>query len=221
VTATIKRLIAGELESGELATPDSYTDKSGTGFDKQRNPNWFQGLYGKALSRVCLSARIPADLYDALQSINNWQDTLRKALHKLVESFTPERIAKEERERANRELKASRVGIPSFDEAPSFDLFFHPEGAEYKKLVAVLTKMNAGVFPHYMFPPVDAIFENLDQALFTKAGQDESMLELRHWSGKLQESRSRNQSPKIELANHCLRGMRAVRKELAAMMPNV
>jgi hypothetical protein len=86
IVATVKRLIAGELTASDLATPEYAADMQGKGFDKTRNPNWFKGLYGRVLSRVCISARIPADLWDKLRDITNWQDTLRKALHALVPS---------------------------------------------------------------------------------------------------------------------------------------
>jgi hypothetical protein len=86
ILATVKRLVAGELEASDLATPEYAADMHGKGFDKTRNPNWFRGLYGRVLSRVCISARIPADLWDKLRDITNWQDTLRRALHALVPS---------------------------------------------------------------------------------------------------------------------------------------
>jgi hypothetical protein len=86
ILGVVKRLVAGELQASDLATPGYAADMQGKGFDKTRNPNWFRGLYGRVLSRVCISARIPADLYNALQMIKDWQDTLRKALHALVPS---------------------------------------------------------------------------------------------------------------------------------------
>jgi hypothetical protein len=85
ILGVVKRLVAGELEASDLATPEYAADMQGKGFDKTRNPR-FRGLYGRVLSRVCISARIPADLYNALQTIRDWQDTLRKALHALVPS---------------------------------------------------------------------------------------------------------------------------------------
>ena len=215
VTATIKRLIAGELAGDDLATPESYVPQPGTGFDKARNPNWFKGLYGKALSRSGISARIPGDLWDSLQSINNWQDTLRKALHKLVESIVPTSEPEvDPADAALEERVRAYISTPRFEDMPSYKSFLTVDGEEFIKSMARIKLL--GVDPKQTS---ETILNNM-QAKFSMyrvnntTGWHKFDEVLKIWTHTVKNRQPLDETPaNFELANHLVRGLRKVRTE--------
>ena len=216
VTSIIKRLIAGELTSDDLATPESATDMGGQGFDKVRNPNWFRGLYGRALSRVCVSARIPADLYDSLQHVTNWQDTLRKALQRLANDA---HALLQERKQA--EVEAAEVVVAKrkrtyYQESDAFNSFFYKRGEEYHKLWLELVRLKAGEKSVEFLMSVDDIFEELDDKSHD-AGDEELRKMIKFYADLIKTKKNSKIPGSFATINHILRGLRLVRTEMNAM----
>lgn len=224
VTGVVKRLIAGELTSDDLATPESTTDMGGQGFDKVRNPNWFRGLYGRALSRVCVSTRIPADLYDALQNVANWQDTLRKALQRLANDV---HVLLQERKQSETEVEAKpepetqefEVVMTTrkdfyYHECPSFESYFDKRGKDYHKLFLELRRLNVRdkLLPLLMM--VDEVFEDFGGQCH-RNGEEALRSDINLW---VKTSKKWKNDAGIEAtAKHILSGLRLVRAEMREM----
>lgn len=209
VTSVIRRLVAGEIDDADLAIPESYSVKPGVGFDKQRNPNWFQGLYGRALSRTCLSARIPADLYDALQAIKDWQDTLRKALHNLVAGVALPVEKVDDVSEPVEFLWTSKA--MEFEELDAFQSFYYKYGEQRVKLLESVHRY--GATEEYMDRILDLGFDDfIDRDIYCSEARDLLDKRIAFWLKNFKKSSANVVLQSI--TNHILRGLRMLRTEV-------